>query len=84
MTAPYQATPAPAGKVSLAGILLAVLSVPVGLLGIAWIVVFYVSQGSLPIAALGTWNLLIGFLLWLPSLMMLIVGIVLIVQARRP
>ena len=84
MTAPCQATPAPAGKVGLAGILLAVLSVPVGLLGIAWIVVFYVSQGSLPIAALGTWNLLIGFLLWLPSLMMLIVGIVLIVQARRP
>ena len=83
MTAAYQVTPAPAGKVSLAGTLLAVLSVPVGLLGIAWIVVFYVSQGSLPIAALGTWNLLIGFLLWLPSLMMLIAGIVLLAQARR-
>jgi len=31
------------------------------LLGLAWIIVFYVSQGRLPIADLGSWNILIGF-----------------------
>jgi hypothetical protein len=31
------------------------------LLGLAWIIVFYVSQGSLPIASLTHWNILIGF-----------------------
>ena len=31
------------------------------LVGLAWIIVFYVSQGRLPIADLGSWNILIGF-----------------------
>ena len=31
------------------------------LIGLAWIIVFYVSQGRLPIADLGSWNILIGF-----------------------
>jgi hypothetical protein len=31
------------------------------LAGLAWIAVFYVSGGSLPISALGSWNLVIGF-----------------------
>ena len=31
------------------------------LLGLAWIIVFYVSRGSLPIASLTTYNILIGF-----------------------
>jgi hypothetical protein len=31
------------------------------LLGLAWIIVFYVSQGTLPIQALESWNILIGF-----------------------
>ncbi|QAY72601.1 cell division protein CrgA [Agromyces protaetiae] len=31
------------------------------LLGLAWIIVFYVSQGQLPVADLGQWNILIGF-----------------------
>jgi Cell division protein CrgA len=30
-------------------------------LGLAWIVVFYVTQGSLPIQALGNWNIVVGF-----------------------
>ncbi|MER5492526.1 cell division protein CrgA [Streptomyces sp. LE64] len=29
--------------------------------GIAWIVVFYVTDGSLPIDALNNWNILVGF-----------------------
>jgi hypothetical protein len=29
--------------------------------GLVWIVVFYVSQQSLPVSALGAWNLVIGF-----------------------
>lgn len=31
------------------------------LLGLAWILVFYVSQNQLPIPALGSWNILVGF-----------------------
>lgn len=29
--------------------------------GLAWIVLFYVTQGSLPVDALGNWNIVIGF-----------------------
>ncbi len=31
------------------------------IVGLVWIVLFYVSQQSLPISALGAWNLVIGF-----------------------
>ncbi|MCX3063787.1 cell division protein CrgA [Streptomyces beihaiensis] len=31
------------------------------LIGLAWIVVFYVSNGSLPVDALGNWNIVVGF-----------------------
>ncbi|WP_025159231.1 cell division protein CrgA [Leifsonia aquatica] len=31
------------------------------LLGLVWIIVFYVSQNQLPIPALGAWNILVGF-----------------------
>ena len=31
------------------------------LLGLVWIIVFYISQASLPVAALGQWNILVGF-----------------------
>lgn len=30
-------------------------------IGLAWIVIFYVTEGSLPIDALGNWNILVGF-----------------------
>jgi Cell division protein CrgA len=30
-------------------------------MGLAWIVVFYVTQGSLPVQALGNWNIVVGF-----------------------
>lgn len=31
------------------------------LLGLVWIIVFYVSQGTLPIPVIGSWNILVGF-----------------------
>ena len=31
------------------------------LLGLVWIIVFYVSQSQLPIPTLGSWNIAIGF-----------------------
>ncbi|HEX9543025.1 MAG TPA: cell division protein CrgA [Streptosporangiaceae bacterium] len=31
------------------------------IIGLAWIALFYVTQGSLPISALSDWNLVIGF-----------------------
>jgi hypothetical protein len=83
MTSPHVIQPAQTAPVSVGGIVLALLSVPAGFLGVAWIVVFYLTAGSLPIAALGVWNLLLGLVLWLPSLPMLIAGIVLIVRARH-
>ncbi len=31
------------------------------LLGLAWIIVFYISGGQWPIAAIANWNILVGF-----------------------
>lgn len=31
------------------------------LIGLVWIIVFYLSQASLPIPSVGSWNILIGF-----------------------
>ncbi len=31
------------------------------LLGLAWIIVYYVSQSALPVPGLGAWNIAIGF-----------------------
>ena len=31
------------------------------LIGLVWIIVFYVSQTALPIPTLGSWNILVGF-----------------------
>jgi hypothetical protein len=31
------------------------------LIGLIWIIVFYLSQGSLPIPSISSWNILIGF-----------------------
>ncbi|MGP3998522.1 cell division protein CrgA [Streptomyces sp. 8N706] len=31
------------------------------LIGLAWIVVFYVTTGELPIGSLGNWNIVVGF-----------------------
>lgn len=31
------------------------------LVGLAWIIVYYMSQTSLPVASLGTWNIVVGF-----------------------
>ncbi|HWM33006.1 MAG TPA: cell division protein CrgA [Pseudolysinimonas sp.] len=31
------------------------------LIGLIWIIVFYLSQGSLPIPSITSWNILIGF-----------------------
>jgi hypothetical protein len=31
------------------------------LIGLLWLILFYVTNGSLPISALGNWNLVVGF-----------------------
>ncbi|HEY9440185.1 MAG TPA: cell division protein CrgA [Streptomyces sp.] len=31
------------------------------LIGLAWIVVFYVTEGDLPVGFLGNWNIVVGF-----------------------
>lgn len=31
------------------------------LIGLAWIITFYVSGSELPVPALGSWNILVGF-----------------------
>ena len=30
-------------------------------IGVLWLVVFYITQGDLPVAGLDNWNLLVGF-----------------------
>lgn len=31
------------------------------LLGLIWIIIYYVSQGTLPVPQFGAWNILVGF-----------------------
>ncbi|MFJ6631052.1 cell division protein CrgA [Streptomyces sp. NPDC091376] len=31
------------------------------LIGLAWIVIFYVTDGRLPVQSLGNWNIVVGF-----------------------
>ena len=31
------------------------------LVGLVWLILFYVTNGSLPVSAFGNWNLVIGF-----------------------
>ncbi|MCI0383536.1 cell division protein CrgA [Streptomyces sp. CNQ085] len=31
------------------------------LIGLAWIVVFYVTTGDLPVQSIGNWNIVVGF-----------------------
>ncbi|ANW19230.1 cell division protein CrgA [Streptomyces clavuligerus] len=31
------------------------------LIGLAWIVLFYVTEGELPIKSIGDWNIVVGF-----------------------
>jgi hypothetical protein len=45
------------------------------IVGLVWIVVFYVSQQAWPIGALGAWNLVVGFVF-------LITGVVLSTRWR--
>lgn len=40
------------------------------LLGLAWIVVFYMTAGSFPVAAWGNWNLGAGFVLIITGFLM--------------
>jgi hypothetical protein len=40
---------------------LAPLMVTLFLVGLLWIVVYYLSQAQLPVAALGNWNMAVGF-----------------------
>lgn len=37
------------------------LMVGLFLLGIIWLILFYVSNNAIPVKALGNWNLLVGF-----------------------
>ena len=43
--------------------------------GFSWIVVFYVSQGVLPLSFLGSWNILIGFILVLAGAVLHFAGV---------
>lgn len=65
------------------GFVLLVLAIVGGLFGLLWIVTFYVSQGQLPIPALGSWNLMIGGFFFIAGIPMFVVGILLLVAAAR-
>jgi hypothetical protein len=40
------------------------------LLGLTWIVVFYITNQSYPVPGIGTWNLAIGFVILMSGFMM--------------
>ncbi|MDP9393427.1 MAG: cell division protein CrgA [Actinomycetota bacterium] len=56
-TAPKERTPVRVGSPRW----LAPLMVALFLVGLAWIVVYYVTQARYPIAGIGNWNMAVGF-----------------------
>jgi hypothetical protein len=67
----------------IAGVVILVASLVGGFFGLLWIVTFYLTQGSYPIASIGTWNLVFGSALWLLNGLLLILAIILMVVGRR-
>jgi Cell division protein CrgA len=59
--AAYTPPPARSAKKRVSPPWVAPLMVGCFLIGIVWLVMFYVTGGSLPIKSFGNWNLLIGF-----------------------
>ena len=53
--------PARAAKAKVSPRWLAPTMVGAFLVGLVWIIVFYVSSESLPVGAIGAWNLVVGF-----------------------
>jgi hypothetical protein len=68
----------------IAGIVIAALSIPGLIGGMGWIVLYFLSQGSLPINGIGSANLLIGGALVLGEVLFLVGGIVIAAVARKP
>jgi Cell division protein CrgA len=66
-----------------AGIFLLVFGILGLLMWLGWIVTYYLSQSQYPIAALGTWNLLIGVIGLLFNLALVFVGGLLIKRSSR-
>jgi hypothetical protein len=55
-------TPPPrAAKAAVSPRWLAPMMVGLFLVGLAWIIVFYVSSQAWPVASMGAWNLVVGF-----------------------
>jgi hypothetical protein len=53
--------PARSAKAKVSAPWLAPVMLGAFLIGLVWIVVFYVSQEAYPIGAMGAWNLVVGF-----------------------
>jgi Cell division protein CrgA len=54
--------PARAAKAKVSPLWLAPTMVGTLLIGLIWIIVFYVSSESYPVGAIGAWNLVVGFI----------------------
>ena len=52
------------------GVVAIIVSFLILLLGLAWLVTFYLSSGSLPVEAWGYWNLGVGFAILVVGLVM--------------
>jgi Cell division protein CrgA len=59
--AAYTAPPARSAKKRVSPQWVAPLMLGCFLVGIVWLVLFYVTGGNLPIKAISNWNLLVGF-----------------------
>ncbi|MCU1526666.1 MAG: Cell division protein CrgA [Frondihabitans sp.] len=53
------------------------------ILSLAWTVVFYITEGTGPIASLGSWNVLIGFGLFVVGAIVFVTGILFVLSTRR-
>ncbi|WP_290803792.1 cell division protein CrgA [Herbiconiux sp.] len=52
--------------------------------GLVWILTFFLSQGRAPIAGVFAWNILIGFAVLVPGFIVAVLGLVLTLVGRGP
>lgn len=82
MTQTTSQAPAQSGTKVLA-ILLIVGGALVSFIALVCMLTYFLTQGLFPIGAIGSWNLLIGFVFFVLGTVALIAGIVLLVKLNR-
>lgn len=68
---------------SRAGVALWLTGMALMILGFVWILIFYLTQSSFPLQALGVYNIVIGLAVFIPGAVLLIAGLIVATRAKH-